>query len=142
MDCGFIATGHYAQLREREGRYYVPRAKTRTRPELCAVGTEPGLHVADQIPLGHLHKTEIKQMARDMGLVELANKPESYEICFMPDNDYRGFLKRRVDGLEERVDGVCSWTRTATCWQTTRAIPSIPSASGGDWASPWVNPTS
>ena len=44
-------------------------------------------------------------MARDMGLVELASKPESYEICFVPDNDYRGFLKRRVEGLEERVDG-------------------------------------
>ena len=35
----------------------------------------------------------------------IANKAESYEICFVPDNDYRGFLKRRVDGLEEKVDG-------------------------------------
>jgi len=32
-------------------------------------------------------------------------KSESYEICFVPDNDYRGFLKRKVDGLEERVAG-------------------------------------
>jgi tRNA-specific 2-thiouridylase len=35
----------------------------------------------------------------------LAKKNESYEICFVPDNDYRGFLKRRVEGLEEKVDG-------------------------------------
>ena len=35
----------------------------------------------------------------------LSKKGESYEICFVPDNDYRGFLKRRVDGLEERVKG-------------------------------------
>ena len=35
----------------------------------------------------------------------LSKKAESYEICFVPDNDYRGFLKRRVDGLEERVAG-------------------------------------
>jgi tRNA-specific 2-thiouridylase len=35
----------------------------------------------------------------------LAKKSESYEICFVPDNDYRGFLKRRVQGLEERVEG-------------------------------------
>jgi tRNA-specific 2-thiouridylase len=44
-------------------------------------------------------------MAIDMGYPELAKKSESYEICFVPDNDYRGFLKRRVDGLEERVNG-------------------------------------
>lgn len=44
-------------------------------------------------------------MAVDYGYPELAKKSESYEICFVPDNDYRGFLKRRVDGLEERVNG-------------------------------------
>ena len=35
----------------------------------------------------------------------MSKKAESYEICFVPDNDYRGFLKRRVEGLEERVAG-------------------------------------
>ena len=40
-----------------------------------------------------------------MGYEELSKKAESYEICFVPDNDYRGFLKRNVDGLEERVSG-------------------------------------
>ena len=44
-------------------------------------------------------------MAFDYGYPELAKKSESYEICFVPDNDYRGFLKRNVEGLEERVDG-------------------------------------
>ncbi|MFN7014673.1 MAG: tRNA methyl transferase PRC-barrel domain-containing protein, partial [Bacteroidia bacterium] len=50
-------------------------------------------------------KSEIREMARKEGLHDLANKPESYEICFIPDNDYRGFLKRRVEGLEEKVEG-------------------------------------
>jgi tRNA-specific 2-thiouridylase len=44
-------------------------------------------------------------MAFDFGYPELAKKSESYEICFVPDNDYRGFLKRRVEGLEEKVNG-------------------------------------
>jgi tRNA-specific 2-thiouridylase len=44
-------------------------------------------------------------MAHDFGYPELAKKHESYEICFVPDNDYRGFLKRNVDGLEARVNG-------------------------------------
>ena len=39
------------------------------------------------------------------GYPELAKKSESYEICFVPDNDYRGFLKRRVNGLEQKVNG-------------------------------------
>jgi tRNA-specific 2-thiouridylase len=57
------------------------------------------------MPLGKSRKTEIRQLAQDMGYPELAKKSESYEICFVPDNDYRGFLKRRVDGLEAQVDG-------------------------------------
>jgi tRNA-specific 2-thiouridylase len=57
------------------------------------------------LPLGGYRKTEIRQMAHDFGYPELAKKAESYEICFVPDNDYRGFLKRKVDGLEERVSG-------------------------------------
>jgi tRNA-specific 2-thiouridylase len=44
-------------------------------------------------------------MAHDFGYPELAKKSESYEICFVPDNDYRGFLKRKVEGLEEKVAG-------------------------------------
>ena len=56
-------------------------------------------------PVGGFHKPAIKQMARDMGYVELANKSESYEICFVPDNDYRGFLKRKLPELEAKVDG-------------------------------------
>ena len=57
------------------------------------------------MPLGKYRKTEIRQMAHDFGYPELAKKSESYEICFVPDNDYRGFLKRRIDGLEEVVAG-------------------------------------
>jgi len=57
------------------------------------------------LPLGTYRKSAIRQMAEDYGYPELAKKAESYEICFVPDNDYRGFLKRRIDGLEEKVAG-------------------------------------
>jgi tRNA-specific 2-thiouridylase len=40
-----------------------------------------------------------------MGYKELSKKAESYEICFVPDNDYRGFLKRQIPSLEEEVAG-------------------------------------
>ncbi|MDQ4139043.1 MAG: tRNA 2-thiouridine(34) synthase MnmA, partial [Bacteroidota bacterium] len=44
-------------------------------------------------------------MAVERGFMELVQKPESYEICFIPDNDYRGFLKRRVPALQTEVAG-------------------------------------
>ena len=62
--------------------------------------------------MGKYHKKDIKQMALDRGYVELAKKSESYEICFIPDNDYRGFLKRRVEGLEKKVSGGDFITKT------------------------------
>ena len=55
--------------------------------------------------MGKYHKSEIRKMAIDGGYKELAEKNESYEICFIPDNDYRGFLKRKVIGLEDKVKG-------------------------------------
>ena len=42
-------------------------------------------------------------MALDMGQEELAKKSESYEICFVPDNDYRAFLRNKVEDLDERI---------------------------------------
>ena len=55
----------------------------------------------------HIVKQKSGKWRMTYGYPELAKKSESYEICFVPDNDYRGFLKRRVDGLEERVAGGC-----------------------------------
>jgi tRNA-specific 2-thiouridylase len=55
--------------------------------------------------LGSYSKKEIRQIAEDHGLLNVANKPDSYEICFVPDDDYRRFLKDRVQGLEDRVKG-------------------------------------
>jgi tRNA-specific 2-thiouridylase len=54
--------------------------------------------------LGGFRKPEIRQLADERGFNELAKKAESYEICFIPDNDYRSFLKRKINGLAEKVD--------------------------------------
>ncbi len=108
MDCEFIATGHYAQARKNEdnGRYYVSKGLDENKDQSYVMwGLSQASLERTKFPLGHLRKSEIKQMAKDLGYFDLANKPESYEICFVPDNDYRGFLKRRVLGLEEKVDG-------------------------------------
>ncbi|HEX8332566.1 MAG TPA: tRNA 2-thiouridine(34) synthase MnmA [Segetibacter sp.] len=107
MGCDFIATGHYAKVRQHDnGRYVISKGKDETKDQSYVLwGLDQELLSRTIMPLGVYHKTEIRQMAHDMGYPELAKKSESYEICFVPDNDYRGFLKRKVDGLAERVAG-------------------------------------
>jgi tRNA-uridine 2-sulfurtransferase len=114
LDCDFIATGHYAKVRkddnaclpDRQGRFVLSKAVDDTKDQSYALwGLQQDLLSRTLLPLGTYRKTQIKQMAVDYGYPELAKKSESYEICFVPDNDYRGFLKRRVNGLEEKVTG-------------------------------------
>jgi len=106
LDCEFIATGHYAKIRHENDRYIISRGKDDGKDQSYALwGVSQESLSRTMFPLGHLHKSEIRDMARERGFIDLVNKSESYEICFIPDNDYRGFLKRRVEGLEEEVDG-------------------------------------
>jgi len=106
MDCEFIATGHYALINEHNNRQYVTKAKDRHKDQAYVLwGLSQECLNRSKFPLGPYQKSEVRQMAKDFGYDELSKKGESYEICFVPDNDYRGFLKRRVDGLEEKVAG-------------------------------------
>lgn len=107
LDCEFIATGHYANVYQHEnGRYVISKGLDELKDQSYVLwGLDQALLSRTIMPLGKYRKTEIRQMALDYGYPELAKKSESYEICFVPDNDYRGFLKRRVDGLEEKVAG-------------------------------------
>ena len=106
LNCEFIATGHYAQVREFEGRFVVSKGLDESKDQSYVLwGVTQDCLKRTIFPMGEYHKKDIKQMALDRGYKALAEKNESYEICFIPDNDYRGFLKRRVDGLEEKVKG-------------------------------------
>ena len=106
MDCEFIATGHYAKINQTDGRYHITRAKDLNKDQSYVLwGLSQECMSRSIFPLADYTKPEIRQMAADRGYEALAKKAESYEICFVPDNDYRGFLKRRVPGLEDRVAG-------------------------------------
>ncbi len=106
LDCEFMATGHYANVRHENDRYVISKGKDELKDQSYALwGISQKNLSRTQYPLGAFTKKEIREMASERGFVDLLNKPESYEICFVPDNDYRGFLKRRVSGLEEEVKG-------------------------------------
>jgi len=106
LNCDYIATGHYAHIRNENNRYVISRGTDTHKDQSYVLwGISQQNLARTQFPMGAFHKTEIRKMAVDMGFEELANKPESYEICFIPDNDYHGFLNHRVPGLAEKVDG-------------------------------------
>lgn len=106
LDCEFIATGHYANIREENGRHIISKGADTWKDQSYVLwGVSQESLARTKLPLGHLTKARIREMATERGFMELVNKSESYEICFVPDNDYRGFIKRRVEGLEERVKG-------------------------------------
>ncbi|MBK9732946.1 MAG: tRNA 2-thiouridine(34) synthase MnmA [Chitinophagaceae bacterium] len=106
MDCEFIATGHYAQLREENERYVISKGVDDWKDQSYVLwGLAQENLAMSRFPLGGFHKKDIRKMCMEWGYTDLAKKSESYEICFIPDNDYRGFLKRRVPDLEAKVNG-------------------------------------
>jgi tRNA-specific 2-thiouridylase len=106
LDCESIATGHYAHIREENGRHIISKGVDTLKDQSYVLwGVSQESLSRTKLPLGHLRKSQIRDMATDRGFMELVTKSESYEICFVPDNDYRGFLKRRVPGLQAEVAG-------------------------------------
>lgn len=106
LGCEYIATGHYAQIRKDNNRYIISKGLDQNKDQSYVLwGLTQKSLARTLFPLGGFDKPTIRQMALDRGYKELAKKSESFEICFVPDNDYRGFLKRKIKGLEEQVNG-------------------------------------
>lgn len=93
----FLATGHYARINRLEnGRYAVCKAFTAEKDQTYALYQLTQSQLAHTLmPLGEYHKEEIREIAERIGL-PVANKPDSQEICFIPDHDYGAFLGRHA----------------------------------------------
>ncbi len=105
LGCEFIATGHYAKLREEKlagstaPRTIISRAADSEKDQTYALWSVRQEHLKrTMFPLQHYSKPEVRQMAQEFGL-GLEHKHESYEICFVTDNDYRRFLRETVGEL-------------------------------------------
>jgi len=106
LDCEFIATGHYAQTMKLNDRYFVRKSVDVLKDQSYVLwGLSQECLSRSMFPLGTYTKPEVRQMAFDRGYDELSKKAESYEICFVPDNDYRSFLRRRNPEIEKDLAG-------------------------------------
>ncbi len=92
LECDYIATGHYAVARE--GALY--RGQDRAKDQSYFLwGIDRQVVARMLTPVGQMSKAETRAIARRLGLVT-ANKPESVEICFVPDDNYVGVLERHL----------------------------------------------
>ena len=104
LGCQFIATGHYAKIKSKNDRFFISMGKDENKDQSYALWGISQKNLSRTIfPLGDMEKSEIKRIAIERGYDNLVKKSESYEICFVPDNDYRGFLRHRVDNINEKV---------------------------------------
>jgi tRNA-uridine 2-sulfurtransferase len=95
LDADYIATGHYARVsRDDSGRYHLWRAADSSKDQSYFLFTLGQAELSRTLfPLGEMRKTEVRARARALGLAN-ADKPESQEICFVPDGDYARFVER------------------------------------------------
>jgi tRNA-specific 2-thiouridylase len=96
----FIATGHYARIEVRDKAYRLMRAVDVTKDQsyvLYMLGQNQLRRLL--LPVGHYRKDEIRSIAAQLRL-PVARKPDSQEICFVPNGNYRDFISRhRADAL-------------------------------------------
>ena len=90
----YIATGHYAQIEENNGRYLIKKGVDPKKDQSYFLYNLSQQQLSKTVfPLGTLTKTEVRDIAKELNL-PVANRPDSQEICFIKNNDYRGFLSK------------------------------------------------
>ncbi len=94
IDAHYVATGHYARIDTSGGRPALLRGVDESKDQSYVLfGQTLGRLDRMMLPLGGFTKPQIRQMAREMGL-PVFDKPDSQEICFVPDMDYAGVIRR------------------------------------------------
>lgn len=102
--CAFVATGHYAKIKQLDEQYYIVKGADESKDQSYFLW----MLSQDQLkrtlfPLGEFNKDEIRKLAADRGFVKLSEKKESQEICFIPEDDYREFLKQNIPDFSNRI---------------------------------------
>ncbi len=95
----YIATGHYARIKKLEnGRYVVQNSVTAKKDQTYALYGLTQYQLSNTLmPVGDYKKEEIREIASELGL-NVASKPDSQDICFVPDNDYAAVVEREAAG--------------------------------------------
>jgi tRNA-specific 2-thiouridylase len=96
LDVDYLATGHYARIAHAGGSYRLLRAVDPAKDQSYVLYTMGQAELSKTLfPVGAFRKRRIRELAAEMGL-GLEDKPDSADICFVPDGDYASFIEARV----------------------------------------------
>ena len=96
LGADFLATGHYARIEQGSEGYILRKGVDSTKDQSYVLYTMTQYQLEHTLmPIGNLTKKRVRRIAREFNL-PVAEKAESQEICFIPDNNYRSFLERRM----------------------------------------------
>ncbi len=99
MGAGFVASGHHARVAVRNGSPALLRGVDEPKDQSYVLFGAPRDRLAEMLlPVGEMTKDEVRDKAEELGLPTF-DKPDSQEICFVPDNDYAGLVERRRPDL-------------------------------------------
>lgn len=94
MGCEYIVTGHYARIEKEDGKFFLKKALDETKDQTYVLYTLTQDQLAHTMfPLGDLTKRTVRNIAETNGFIN-ANKPDSQDICFVPDGDYASVIEK------------------------------------------------
>lgn len=93
LGCEYVVTGHYARIEEENGRFLLKKAVDPTKDQSYVLYSMTQGELRHTLfPLGGMTKTHTRELARKLGFYN-ADKPDSQDICFVPDGDYASFIR-------------------------------------------------
>jgi tRNA-specific 2-thiouridylase len=107
LGADYIATGHYANVEQHEdsGRYYITKGNDESKDQSYALWRVSQYALSKTIfPLGSYTKQKIREIARKLNL-KPSETPDSQEICFVPNNNYRELFQIRLPDLNKKLEG-------------------------------------
>lgn len=94
LDADFLATGHYARIENKKGIYKLFKGKDNNKDQTYFLWTLTQKHLSKLLfPVGEMTKPDVRKIAKELNL-PVATRRESQGICFIPDRDVSGFLRR------------------------------------------------
>lgn len=104
----FFATGHYANVEERQGKFYLKKAEDLSKDQSYFLNGLSQFQLSKAIfPLGNLTKSEVRKIAEDNGLI-MANRRESYDVCFLGSQKFKDFMQQYENVGEGNIIDVLS----------------------------------
>jgi len=95
LGCEFLATGHYAKIIKEKNRFFIRKGNDITKDQSYFLWNLTQENLARTIfPLGELTKIQVREIAKQHNYDKIATKRESQEICFIPNDDYKDFLRK------------------------------------------------